>query len=89
MPPLDLPRHQNLLLSQRQEPAVTSFILKLRLLTRRIVRQGRKDNISGFEDLSTQDEPFLYEVLDEALPPGSFSDRDYQNALKSRELWWL
>ena len=35
-------------------------------------------NIPDFED-----EPMLYEVLDEPLPPGPFSDRDYQNALKS------
>lgn len=40
-------------------------------------------NIPGFEDLSIRDEPILYEVLDEPLPPGPFSDRDYQNALKS------
>ena len=30
-----------------------------------------------------EDEPIVYPVLDEPLPPGPFSDRDYQNALKS------
>ena len=40
-------------------------------------------DIAGFEDLSIQDEPILYQVLDEPLPLGPFSDRDYQNALKS------
>lgn len=40
-------------------------------------------NIPGLEDLSIEDEPVVYEVLDEPLPPGPFSDRDYQNALKS------
>ena len=36
-------------------------------------------------DSSTEgeDEPIKYPVLDEPLPPGPFSDRDYQNALKS------
>ena len=36
-------------------------------------------------DSSTEgeDEPIVYPVLDEPLPPGPFSDRDYQNALKS------
>ena len=40
-------------------------------------------SISGLEDFSIQDEPIVYPVLDEPLPPGPFSDRDYQNALKS------
>lgn len=40
-------------------------------------------DIPGFGDLILQDEPIVYEVLDEPLPPGPFSDRDYQNALKS------
>lgn len=35
------------------------------------------------EEPDTENEPILYEVLDEPLPPGPFSDRDYQNALKS------
>ena len=30
-----------------------------------------------------EDDPIVYPVLDEPLPPGPFSDRDYQNALKS------
>ena len=30
-----------------------------------------------------EDEPIVYPVLDEPLPPGPFSDRDYQNTLKS------
>ena len=40
-------------------------------------------DIPHIEDLSLQDELVMYEVLDEPLPPGPFSDRDYQNALKS------
>lgn len=44
---------------------------------------GGEFDIPGFEDLSLQENPILYEVLDEPLPPGPFSDRDYQNALKA------
>lgn len=40
-------------------------------------------DIPGFGDLSIQDEPMIYEVLDEPLPPGPFPDPDYQKALKS------
>lgn len=35
------------------------------------------------EEPDTENEPISYEVLDEPLPPGPFSDRDYQNALRS------